>query len=50
MMKTKINDVIELLKKVEYVLLLTISEPGKSGQDFNLNALNKIRKIKLPEF
>ena len=50
MMKTKINDVIELLKEVEYVLLLTISEPGKSGQEFNLNALNKIRELNALSF
>ena len=50
MMKTKINDVIELLKEVEYVLLLTISEPGKSGQKFNLNALNKIRELNALSF
>ena len=41
--------VLELLKKADYVLLLTIPNPGSSGQKFDMDGLDRIKRInKLP--
>ena len=45
MISSDINDYIELLKKADYVLLLTINNPGKSGQNFHSSAFSKIEEI-----
>ena len=48
-MATNPEDVIQLLEKAEYVLLLTIPKPGSSGQKFDTDGLEKIKQInKLP--
>jgi len=48
-MKTNPDDILELLKKADYVLLLTIPNPGSSGQKFDMDGLDRIKQInKLP--
>ncbi len=44
-MATNPHEVIELLKKTDYVLLLTIPKPGSSGQKFDLDGLARIKQI-----
>ena len=44
-MATKIENVSGLLEKVGHVLLLTIQNPGSSGQKFDGAGLEKIGKI-----
>jgi len=44
-MTTKPEHVMELLKKADYVLLLTISNPGSSGQNFDTEGLERIKQI-----
>ena len=45
MLSTNVEDKIELLEVSEYVLLLTIANPGKSGQKFDLDGVSSIKKI-----
>ena len=45
MITSDIKNYIELLKKADYVLLLTIKHPGNSGQNFHSAAFNKINQI-----
>ena len=48
-MATNPKNIIKLLQKAEYILLLTIPKPGSSGQKFDTDALEKIKQInKLP--
>ena len=42
---SEINNYIDLLKKADYVLLLTIENPGKSGQAFHSSAFRKIEQL-----
>ena len=42
---TNIDEEIELLKQSVYVLLLTISNPGSSGQKFDMDGLERIKQI-----
>ena len=42
---SEISDYINLLKKADYVLLLTIENPGKSGQVFHSSAFRKIEQL-----
>ena len=44
-MATNPNEIIELLKKAVYVLVLTIPKPGCSGQKFDTDGLEKIKQI-----
>ena len=44
-MASKIDDHIDLLKKADYILLLTIKKPGSSGQSFDSLAFDKIEQI-----
>tara|TARA_Y100001970_G_scaffold281852_1_gene393501 strand:- start:39066 stop:40166 length:1101 start_codon:yes stop_codon:yes gene_type:complete len=44
-MSTDIKSVSSLLIKADYILLLTIPNPGSSGQKFDLNGLEKIKEI-----
>ena len=44
-METRPEDVIGLLKKADYVLLLTIPNPGSSGQKFDTEGLERIKQI-----
>jgi ribulose-phosphate 3-epimerase len=44
-MWTKPEEIETLLKKVDYVLLLTISKPGSSGQKFDILGLDRIKQI-----
>jgi len=44
-MATSPDKVSELLKKTDYVLLLTIPEPGSSGQKFDMDGLDRIKQI-----
>jgi ribulose-phosphate 3-epimerase len=44
-MATNPHEVIELLKKTVYVLLLTIPKPGSSGQKFDVDGLKRIKQI-----
>ena len=45
MMSTEVNEVINLLKEADYVLLLTIQKPGSSGQIFSKDAIEKVKYI-----
>jgi ribulose-phosphate 3-epimerase len=48
-MKTTLDDVKEIFKQIDAILLLTISEPGHSGQEFDMEGLKRIEKLnKLP--
>ena len=42
---TNPDDVIQYLKKSSYVLLLTISNPGNSGQKFDIEGLERIKQL-----
>ncbi len=42
---SKIDNYIKLLQKADYVLLLTIENPGNSGQSFHSSAFKKIEQI-----
>ena len=42
---TNIDEEMELLKQSVYVLLLTISNPGSSGQKFDMDGLERIKQI-----
>tara|TARA_S200000501_G_scaffold97331_1_gene90662 strand:- start:489 stop:1559 length:1071 start_codon:yes stop_codon:yes gene_type:complete len=42
---SEINNYIKLLQKADYVLLLTIENPGNSGQNFHSSAFKKIEQI-----
>ena len=42
---SEINDHLEYLQKADYVLLLTINKPGKSGQNFHSSAFRKIEQL-----
>ena len=42
---SEINNYIDLLKKADYVLLLTIENPGNSGQVFHSSAFKKIEQL-----
>ena len=44
-METNIKDVIKYLKLADYVLLLTIPNPGNSGQKFDSDGITKINEI-----
>jgi ribulose-phosphate 3-epimerase len=44
-MATNPYELIELLKKTVYVLLLTIPKPGSSGQKFDMDGLERIKQI-----
>ena len=44
-METKPEEIETLLKKVDYVLLLTIPKPGSSGQKFDTMGLDRIKQI-----
>ena len=44
-MNTNIKKVTGLIKNVDYVLLLTIPNPGNSGQKFDTEGLTKIKEI-----
>lgn len=44
-MATNPNDILDLLKIVDYVLLLTIPKPGSSGQKFDMDGLQRIKQI-----
>jgi len=44
-MKTDLSEVINFIKHIKYLLLLTIKEPGSSGQQFDLDGLEKIKEI-----
>jgi len=44
-MATNPHEVIELLKKTFYVLLLTIPKLGSSGQKFDMDGLERIKQI-----
>ena len=44
-LSTKLNDVVDLLKKSEYVLLLTIPSPGSSGQSFDNRGIKRIKEL-----
>ncbi len=48
-MQTTLDDLKEIFNKIDAVLLLTISEPGYSGQKFDMDGLKRIEKLnKLP--
>ena len=48
-MKTTLDDVKEIFNQIDAILLLTISEPGHSGQEFDMEGLKRIEKLnKLP--
>jgi len=44
-MDTKPLEVKSLLKKADYILLLTIPIPGKSGQNFDIIGLDRIKEL-----
>ena len=44
-MNTKPLEVKSLLKKADYILLLTIPIPGKSGQNFDIIGLDRIKEL-----
>ena len=44
-METTLDDVKEIIKYIDAVLLLTISEPGHSGQKFDMEGLKRIEEI-----
>ena len=44
-MKTTLDDVGEIFKQMDAVLLLTISEPGYSGQKFDIEGLKRIEQL-----
>ena len=44
-METKPEEIETLIKKVDYVLLLTIPKPGSSGQKFDTMGLDRIKQI-----
>lgn len=44
-MATEIQTVSDLLKIADYILLLTIPNPGSSGQKFDIKGLEKIKQI-----
>ena len=44
-MQTEPKDVIHLLKKSNAVLLLTVQKPGKSGQHFDIDGLDRIKQV-----
>ena len=44
-LSTKPKDVSELLKKSDYVLLLTIPNPGSSGQKFDQIGIERIKEL-----
>ena len=44
-METRPENVVGLLKKADYVLLLTIPNPGSSGQKFDTEGLKRIKQI-----
>lgn len=44
-MDTKPEEIETLLKKVDYVLLLTVPKPGSSGQKFDSVGLDRIKQI-----
>jgi len=44
-MATNPHEVIELLKKTDYVLLITIPKLGSSGQKFDMDGLERIKQI-----
>ena len=50
LMSTEINEIIELIKEADYVLLLTIPKPGSSGQKFDPGALEKIHQLNSLKF
>jgi len=49
-MSTDLDEVQGVLDKVSAVLLLTIEEPGRSGQTFELNALDRIQQLNAKPF
>ena len=49
-MKTTLDDVKEIFKQIEAVLLLTISEPGYSGQKFDIEGLKRIEQLNEHQF
>ena len=44
-MATEPSKIISLLKKADYVLLLTIANPGSSGQKFDIVGLDRIKEL-----
>ena len=44
-MDTNIKKVTSLIKNVDYLLLLTIPNPGNSGQKFDMEGLTRIKEI-----
>ena len=44
-METNPNEEVELLKKADFVLLLTIPKAGSSGQKFDTEGLKRIKQI-----
>ena len=44
-MKSTLDDVKEIFNQVDAILLLTISEPGHSGQEFDMEGLKRIEEL-----
>ena len=49
-MSTTLDEVHRVFDKVNAVLLLTIKEPGRSGQTFDLEGLNRIEQLNAKPF
>ena len=45
MLSTDPNDIIDLIQKADYVLLLTVANSGSSGQKFEFEGLELIKKL-----
>ena len=45
LLSTDPNDIIDILKKADYVLLLTVANSGSSGQKFDFKGLELIKKL-----
>ncbi len=42
---TEIKEIVDIVSQIEYLLLLTIKNPGTSGQKFDLDGLDRINEI-----